>query len=287
MTIGLNLQNQTMPTACSIRVRGVVQGVGFRPFVYRLARANTLSGWVLNAEEGVEIHLEGAREGLEAFVTGLKRQPPPAASIAAIDIQPAPLEGFRDFTIRESHTNGQPTVRISPDLPVCEECLAELFDPTNPRHWYPYINCTNCGPRYTITLALPYDRPNITMKHWPLDEYCAREYSDPGNRRFHAQPVACPNCGPGYRLHPDQENITGSEPSIRRAATMLKEGRILAIKSLGGYHLACDARNPTSVAALRERKFRKEKPFAVMVRNVELARNAATEVGFRASQAKW
>ena len=262
-----------MPSACSIRVRGVVQGVGFRPFVYRLAQANTLAGWVLNAEEGVEIHLEGATEGLEAFVRGLERQPPPAASIAEIEVQPAPVEGFHNFTIRESERHGLPTVRISPDLPVCDQCLAELFDPSNRRHWYPYINCTNCGPRYTVTLALPYDRPNTTMKAWPLDEFCAKEYSDPGNRRFHAQPVACPECGPGYYLHPKVENVQGTEASIHRAAEVLRNGRILAVKGLGGYHLACDARNAAAVAALRQRKFRKEKPFALMVPDIETARS--------------
>jgi hydrogenase maturation protein HypF len=261
-----------MPSsACSIRVRGVVQGVGFRPFVYRLAHANTLAGWVLNAEEGVEIHLEGAAQGLEAFVRDLKDQPPPAANIAGIDVEPAQLEGFREFTIRESRRRGQPTVRISPDLPVCEECLAELFDPTDRRYWYPYINCTNCGPRYTITLALPYDRPNTTMKQWPLDEYCVKEYSDPGNRRFHAQPVACPECGPSYYLHLKDKDVVGSEATIRHAAQILRAGGILAVKGLGGYHLACDARNATTVAALRDRKFRKEKPFALMVPNLEIA----------------
>ncbi len=191
-----------MAAACSIRVRGVVQGVGFRPFVYRLARANTLNGWVLNGEEGVEIHLEGAETALEAFVRDLKAQPPPAASIAEIDVLPAKPEGLHEFTIRESQRRQRPTVRISPDLPVCDECLRELFDPANPRYLYPYINCTNCGPRYSVVLGLPYDRPNTTMKPWPLDDYCAAEYSDPRNRRFHAQPVACPTCGPNYYLHP-------------------------------------------------------------------------------------
>ena len=261
-----------MSSACSIRVRVVVQGVGFRPFVYRLAHANTLAGWVLNAEEGVEIHLEGASESLEAFVRGLKRQPPPASSIAEIDVQPALLEGFHDFTIRESQRHGPPSVRISADLAVCDECLAELFDPSNRRYWYPYINCTNCGPRYSVTLALPYDRPNTTMKSWPLDGYCAREYADPGNRRFHAQPVACPACGPGYHLYPREKSLAGNEAGIRRAAEMLGEGSILAVKGLGGYHLACDARNAKAVTALRERKFRKEKPFALMVPNIETAR---------------
>jgi hydrogenase maturation protein HypF len=261
-----------MPSACSIRVRGVVQGVGFRPFVYRLAQANTLAGWVLNAEEGVEIHLEGEAQGLDAFVRSLKTQPPPAAHISQIEVTPAQPVGLREFTIRESQRRQQPTVQISPDLPVCDECLKELFDPADRRYLYPYINCTNCGPRYTVVLSLPYDRANTTMKAWPLDEYCDREYSNRGNRRFHAQPVACPACGPGYYLHPHDETAGGSEGSIRRAAEMLRAGSILAVKGLGGYHLACDARNPAAVAALRDRKFRKEKPFAVMAKDITIAR---------------
>jgi hydrogenase maturation protein HypF len=267
-----------MASACSVRVRGVVQGVGFRPFVYRLASAHTLNGWVLNGEEGVEIHLEGAETGLEAFIRDLKAQPPPAASIVAIDVQHAAVEGFREFTIRESQRRQRPTVRISPDLPVCDDCLEELFDPANPRYLYPYINCTNCGPRYSVVLSLPYDRPNTTMKSWPLDAYCAAEYSDPGNRRFHAQPVGCPACGPSYYLHspvPPSEQGAGDgskEESIRRAAELLRAGAILAVKGLGGYHLACDARNAAAVAAMRERKYRKEKPFALMAKDIETAR---------------
>jgi len=265
-----------MASACSIRVRGVVQGVGFRPFVYRLARANTLNGWVLNGEEGVEIHIEGPQTGLDAFLRDLKAHPPPAAKISEVNVKAAELEGLYGFTIRSSEHRERPTVRISPDLPVCDECLAELFDPKNQRHLYPYINCTNCGPRYTVVLALPYDRPNTTMKDWPFDAYCSREYSDPGNRRFHAQPVACPECGPNYYLHPEfsERGDTADESgeSIRRAIEMLHEGAILAVKGLGGYHLVCDARNPTAVAALRERKYRKEKPFAIMVCDVEMAR---------------
>src|SRR3984885_9599285 len=265
-----------MASACSIRVRGVVQGVGFRPFVYRLACANTLNGWVLNAEEGVEIHLEGAETGLEAFVRDLKAQPPPAASIAEIDVRPTEATGLHEFTIRTSQRRERPTVRISPDLPICDECLKELFDPADPRYWYPYINCTNCGPRYTVVLALPYDRPSTTMKDWRLDDYCSAEYADPGNRRFHAQPVACPACGPSYYLHPRlhsrlQADNDESAGSIRRAAEILRAGGILAVKGLGGYHLVCDARNPAAVAVLRDRKYRKEKPFALMVRDVEMA----------------
>ena len=262
----------TMASACSIRVRGVVQGVGFRPFVYRLALANTLNGWVLNGEAGVEIHLEGSEIGLQQFVRELKSQPPPAASIATIEIEPAELTGLREFTIRSSEHHERPTVRISPDLPICEQCLRELFDPADPRYLYPYINCTNCGPRYTVVLGLPYDRKNTTMNPWLLDDYCAEEYSDPANRRFHAQPVACPACGPGYYLRPEDSGAVGSEGSIRRAAELLRNGGILAIKGLGGYHLACDARNPAAVAALRDRKYRKERPFALMVPDVDAAR---------------
>ncbi|MGB9286239.1 MAG: carbamoyltransferase HypF, partial [Candidatus Sulfotelmatobacter sp.] len=260
-----------MPSACSIRVRGVVQGVGFRPFVYRLARANTLAGWVLNGEEGVEIFLEGAEKGLLAFVEDLKTQPPPASSITEIEVRRADPLGLNEFTIRESHRRDRPTVRISPDLPVCEQCLRELFDLADRRYWYPYINCTNCGPRYTVVLSLPYDRPNTTMQRWPLDDYCASEYRDPGNRRFHAQPVACPSCGPGYYLQRGEEVVRESEQSIRQAAQLLNSGSILAVKGLGGYHLACDASNSVAVAALRERKYRKEKPFAVMAKDLEVA----------------
>ena len=249
-----------------------MQGVGFRPFVYRLARANTLNGWVLNAEEGVEIHLEGAETGLEAFVRDLKAQPPLAASIAEIDVQPAEPVGLREFTIRSSQRREQPTVRISPDLPVCEDCLTELFDPADQRYLYPYINCTNCGPRYTVVLGLPYDRRNTTMKDWLLDQHCAAEYSDPANRRFHAQPVACAACGPSYYLQPRDRTAREGEGSILHAAMLLTAGKILAVKGLGGYHLVCDARNPTAVTALRERKYRKEKPFALMVKNLEIAR---------------
>jgi hydrogenase maturation protein HypF len=262
-----------MASACSIRVRGVVQGVGFRPYVYRLARANTLAGWVLNGEEGVEIYLEGAERGLQAFVQKLKSQPPPAANIADIEIRSAFPVGLHEFSIRESQHQHRPTVRISPDLPVCDACLKELFDPGDRRYWYPYINCTNCGPRYTVVLGLPYDRPNTTMQHWPLDEYCDSEYHDPGSRRFHAQPVACPSCGPGYYLHSADGDTPGSEASIRRAAQLLGQGCILAVKGLGGYHLACDARNSAAVAALRERKYRKEKPFAVMAKDIDVARS--------------
>jgi hydrogenase maturation protein HypF len=262
-----------MASACSIKVRGVVQGVGFRPFVFRLAHANTLAGWVLNGEEGVEIFLEGADQALQAFVRALETEPPPTALITEIQVQSSAPIGCHEFTIRESRRNERLSVRISPDLPVCEGCLREMFDPADKRYFYPYINCTNCGPRYTVILGLPYDRANTTMQAWPLDNFCAHEYDDPDNRRFHAQPVACASCGPSYNLQADGKEVRGSEPSIRSAAELLCAGKIVAIKGLGGYHLACDARNADAVQALRDRKFRKEKPFALMAKNIEVARN--------------
>src|SRR5579862_2105123 len=267
-----------MVSACSIKVRGVVQGVGFRPFVYRLARANTLGGWVLNGEEGVEIFVEGADDGLEAFVKELTVAPPSAAHITEIEVESSAPVGCNDFTIRESRRNGADylTARISPDLPVCKDCLRELFDPADRRHHYSYINCTNCGPRYSVILALPYDRPNTTMRLWPLDEYCLEEYHDPDNRRFHAQHVACAGCGPEYFLRSGDATTPGTETSIRSAATMLASGYIIAVKGLGGYHLACDARNASAVRELRNRKYRKEKPFALMTKNLDIARTLVT-----------
>src|SRR5579871_2827935 len=263
-----------MLSACSIRVRGIVQGVGFRPFVYRLAVSHRLAGWVLNGEEGVEIYLEGSSEALQQFVRELKTHAPPAASITEIEVRSVAAQGCTQFTIRESQRHDAPTVRISPDLPVCEDCLKELFDAGDRRFGYPYINCTNCGPRYSVIVGLPYDRPNTTTKPWPLDEYCEREYRDPGNRRFHAQPVACGACGPGYYLAiPSHDFIRGSDASIRHAVRLLNDGSIVAVKGLGGYHLACDARSASAVAAMRERKFRKEKPFAVMANHLETARS--------------
>lgn len=261
-----------MAGAYSIKVRGVVQGVGFRPFVYRLAHANRLAGWVLNAEQGVEMHLEGSEDSLQNFIEELRTQPPRAASMVALDVLPAKAAGFTEFTIRASHAEAHPTVRISPDMPVCDDCLAELFDPGDPRYHYPYINCTNCGPRYSVIRNLPYDRANTTMAPWALDELCFAEYEDPANRRFHAQPVACPECGPHYYFRRGDEIVRGDDEVIRRVVGHLHAGEIVAIKGLGGYHLCCDARNGEAVEALRGRKYRKEKPFALMVSDVDTAR---------------
>ena len=256
----------------SVRVRGVVQGVGFRPFVFRLARAHALAGWVLNGEDGVEIHVEGPGDGLDAFLRALTAQAPPAAAIAAVDVESIPPSGATEFIIRESAGAAPPTTRMAPDLAVCDRCLGELFDPEDPRCHYPYINCTDCGPRYSIILSLPYDRAGTTMQRWSMDEGCAAEYHDPASRRFHAQPVACPTCGPHYQLCHGDSVVTGDSEVVAAAVELLRAGRILAVKGLGGYHLACDAQQAGAVRALRERKFRKEKPFALMVRDLAIAR---------------
>src|ERR1700730_4307241 len=244
-----------MPYAYSIKVRGVVQGVGFRPFVYRLAHAMDLKGWVFNAQEGVEIHLEGEKELVQSFLEEMRTRPPQAAAIADIFIEPAEVGGFAEFMIQESSGERQPTARISPDLPVCENCLRELFDPQDRRYHYPYINCTDCGPRYSVIRSLPYDRPNTTMTDWPLDVICAADYGDPANRRFHAQPVACPACGPHFLFRVGDEVMRNEREAIRVAAHCLRSGLTVAVKGLGGYHLACDAKNPEAVFGLRARKY--------------------------------
>jgi len=252
-----------------------VQGVGFRPFVYRIATRFHLCGWVLNGEDGVEIHAQGDTADVDRFLEALRTEFPPAAVIATLDIRSVEPLDLPEFMIRESERRDRPTVRISPDLPVCGDCLRELVDPSDRRHGYPYINCTNCGPRYSVILSLPYDRPHTTMKSWPFDDYCGREYRDPANRRFHAQPVACPNCGPHYYLQTAESRVSGDEAAIRECLERLRAGQIVAVKGLGGYHLACDARNPAAVLAMRERKFRKEKPFALMVKDIASARALA------------
>jgi hydrogenase maturation protein HypF len=208
-----------------ILVRGVVQGVGFRPFVFRIATAHRLTGWVLNGPDGVDIHVEGSHAALEAFARELVGAPPAAASIVSVENAPTVCTGPSVFEIRRSESAAHPTARISPDLPVCAECLAELFDPGDRRHGYPYINCTACGPRYSIVHGLPYDRRCTTMAGWPMCETCRREYQDVSDRRFHAEPVACPVCGPHVRLEPDQGRGLIDADAIAAAARRLLELR--------------------------------------------------------------
>ncbi|HVA46728.1 MAG TPA: carbamoyltransferase HypF [Pirellulales bacterium] len=259
-------------TARRITIRGVVQGVGFRPFVYRAAQHHHIGGWVLNDATGVEVHAEGVAADLDAFVEELRSNPPPAASIADFAVREAAAEGFDDFQIRTSQRETAPTVRISPDLAVCSDCLRELSDRRDRRYRYPYINCTNCGPRYSIIRSLPYDRANTTMAAWKLCPTCRHEYENPLDRRYHAQPTACAACGPDYSLIEGEACLPSSQAAIARAAELLRAGAILAVKGIGGYHLACDAGNPQALSALRERKFRKEKPFALMGRDLDAVR---------------
>ncbi|MDR1082516.1 MAG: carbamoyltransferase HypF [Coriobacteriales bacterium] len=263
-----------MTEARDLHICGIVQGVGFRPFVYRQATAHGLTGWVLNASDGVHIHLEGEKRALDDFIHSLPTCAPSASKIISIEVKEGSVEGSGGFFIRESDKGGKASTFIAPDIATCPECLRELLDPANRRFHYPFINCTNCGPRFTIINALPYDRPHTSMADFTMCEACDTEYHDPANRRFHAQPDACFDCGPMLRLWRSGHTATRatnreeSDALIEQAASMLAQGHILAIKSLGGYHLACDATNSAAVALLRTRKRRTQKPLALMVRTL-------------------
>lgn len=252
-------------TRLRIVVRGVVQGVGFRPFVYALAKGSGGRGYVKNTSGGVVIEFEGERP--EKFLESLKHDGPPLARIYEIVAEELPCEGFGDFTIIESDDEGAFT-HISPDTTVCDDCLREMWDPADRRYLYPFINCTHCGPRYTITRGVPYDRPNTTMSVFPMCPACAAEYHDPSSRRFHAQPNACPVCGPRVTLR-RSEGLAGGMKPVEGAIALLKRGAIVAIKGLGGFHLCCDATDAHAVSRLRERKRRRNKPFALMAPHLE------------------
>jgi hydrogenase maturation protein HypF len=239
-----------------LHLRGIVQGVGFRPFVFNLAQQHHLTGHVLNSSSGLTAEAEGEATAVDAFVDAVLHNPPPLAWIQHAETQDLPPAGDRDFTIRHSLDHPGEFALISPDVATCPACFADFTDPANRRHGYAFTNCTNCGPRYTIVQDIPYDRPHTTMAPFRMCAACQAEYDNPGDRRFHAQPNACPVCGP--RL---------SAP-IEEAIARLAAGQILAIKGLGGFHLACDARNPAAVEELRRRKHRSEKPFALMCRDV-------------------
>jgi len=273
-----------------VHITGVVQGVGFRPFVYGLAKRLELTGWVKNTSAGVDIEVDGDPHQLQDFITALRGEKPPLAKIDNLSVEEIPANSFQKFEIVHSEAIPEAFQPISPDVSVCPDCLQEMFDPDDRRYRYPFTNCTNCGPRFTIIQDIPYDRPNTTMSGFPLCPECAAEYQNPLDRRFHAQPVACPACGPQVWL----EDSTGSysldagsvelkdpliadrsaapfrgDEAILEAQSLLAQGKIVAIKGLGGFHLACDALNPQAIVELRRRKLRVDKPFALMMPDLE------------------
>jgi hydrogenase maturation protein HypF len=252
-----------------IHITGIVQGVGFRPFVYNLALRYGLRGWVLNSSAGVDIEVEGISAALDAFILAVEAEKPPLAVIDSLSVEEIPLNGYTQFTIRHSQSSPGDFVPVSPDICICDDCRRELFDPANRRYRYPFINCTNCGPRFTIIQDIPYDRPLTTMAVFPMCADCQAEYDDPTDRRFHAQPNACPRCGPQVKSQiSNLKSKNSSEEAISAARDILRRGAILAVKGLGGFHLACDATNDDALRTLRERKGRVDKPFALMAFDV-------------------
>ncbi|PWH14117.1 MAG: carbamoyltransferase HypF [Ardenticatenia bacterium] len=258
-----------------VEVHGAVQGVGFRPFVYRLATELGLTGWVINDTRGVFIEVEGSERCLHLFQERLVREAPPRALIQKVDFRWLHPIGYERFEIRHSDAGGTKTVLVLPDIATCGDCLREVFDPKDRRYRYPFTNCTNCGPRFTIIEALPYDRPNTTMRHFIMCPDCQAEYDQPVNRRFHAQPNACPVCGPHLALWSARGEtlIEGDDAQVlQEAATGLRQGLVVAVKGLGGFHLMVDARNTDAVTRLRQRKRRPHRPLALMVRDLDQAR---------------
>ncbi len=275
-----------MIDALDIHVKGIVQGVGFRPFVYRLAKKYLINGWVMNTVDGVHIRAEGDEKLMDEFVMEISENAPAAAQVTEIEMREVPLEPYDGFEIRFSDDGeAAETTLVSPDLATCADCQRELFDESDRRYRYPFINCTNCGPRFTIIDELPYDRASTSMRDFEMCDACAAEYADPADRRFHAQPDACFACGPHISWSEDAgetvawgDTRAASDAIFARAVTLLLEGKILAVKGLGGFHLVCDANNAQAVALLRERKRREGKPFAVMMASLDDVRGVC-EVG--------
>jgi len=253
-------------------VRGVVQGVGFRPFVYQIATKHNLKGWVCNTSGDVKIEVEGERRALDRFLDDLVKLAPPLARLEDIAVTSRPPQGYTGFEIRHSIAEEGKYQLVSPDIATCEPCLKEILDPRDRRYRYPFTNCTNCGPRFTIIEDIPYDRPQTTMRSFKMCHQCQQEYDNPLDRRFHAQPNACPKCGPSLSLVDSNGGSVETDDALAAASRLLKEGRILAIKGLGGFLLACDATNEKAVRLLRERKRRPFKPLAIMVATLDEAR---------------
>jgi hydrogenase maturation protein HypF len=257
----------------AIEVTGIVQGVGFRPYVYRLALQHNLAGFITNTAAGVSIEVEGPAEAVDDFVSQLPQEAPRLARITQLTASDIPARAEGEFRILPSRAGENRRVLISPDVAICDDCLRELFDPSDRRFHYPFINCTNCGPRYTIVRDIPYDRARTSMGVFPMCADCQREYDDPLNRRFHAQPNACWKCGPQVELWDGEGKRVEAADPIAEAAARLQAGYVVAVKGLGGFHLAVDATNPAAVSRLREGKRRVEKPFAIMAPSFEVVRN--------------
>ena len=265
---------ETQVVRLKLAVRGAVQGVGFRPFVFRLVTELGLTGWVNNSPQGVFIEVEGLPAKLAAFRLRLETEKPPRSSIQSLEATWLEAIGHRKFTIRPSDISGPITALVLPDIATCPECLQDILDPANRRHQYPFTNCTNCGPRFSIIESLPYDRANTSMKDFGMCPQCQAEYDNPRDRRFHAQPNACPVCGPQLEWwNPAGEAIFGGHTALRAAVSALRRGRIVAVKGVGGFHLLVDARNEAAVRRLRERKHREEKPFALLFSDLASVRS--------------
>ncbi|HEX9047945.1 MAG TPA: acylphosphatase, partial [Verrucomicrobiae bacterium] len=259
-----------------VALRGAVQGVGFRPFVHRLATDLALTGWVNNSPQGVCIEAEGERQLLERFLQRLHTDKPLHSFIQGCETAWLDPRGFTQFEIRASTRNGGRTAFVLPDIATCPDCLREIFDPRNRRYRYPFTNCTHCGPRFSIIEALPYDRLNTSMKQFKMCGACQAEYDDPRNRRFHAQPNACPDCGPQLEFRSSSGDIRLTRAdALDAAAQAIRAGQIVAVKGIGGFHLLTDARNEDAVRQLRDRKHREEKPFALMFPSLASVRAAA------------
>ena len=256
-----------------ISARGVVQGVGFRPFVYQIASKYNLKGWVCNTSEDVKIEVQGESKDLKRFLSELQNNAPPQARIESISVTYHPPAEYTSFEIRRSIAEEGKYQPVSPDIATCQACLSEIFSPEDRRYHYPFTNCTNCGPRFTIIEDMPYDRPKTTMRSFIMCPDCQAEYDNPLDRRFHAQPNACPKCGPELELLDARGDHVEASDVIAAASQLLKDGKIIAIKGLGGFLLACDATNEKAVKVLRQRKRRQFKPLAIMVADIEAARS--------------
>lgn len=264
-------------TETHIKIKGIVQGVGFRPYVYTLALKLNLKGFVHNNESGVYILLQGDEKQIKSFLKTLQKTPPPLAKIEELIIEQQPItQEFEAFSIVQTEVKNAKTSLVSPDIAVCDKCIEDILNPNNFRYNYALTNCTNCGPRYTIIKTVPYDRINTSMREFLLCKTCQKEYEDPTNRRYHAQPICCPTCGPYLSLYDNNnQEIANNEKSLEQIALKIKQGEIVAIKSLGGFHLVCDATSSYAVNKLRQRKNRPSKPLAVLFKHIEHIKQAA------------